>query len=227
LRTFGVDVHLRGVESRCGIEGVAGCAWFKVGVVLAFQFMSGRQALFAAECAECQERLELIIIHNVARAASEGGVLTRVDLAAIRAGVQRMRVRRQEKPSQAERVPLPVVRIETQRRCERRLQPLEQTFCPTRGCKATSPAHPRRPGAGLQRPASEAARETHRHEGSCRRPALVQRLFQRLDRRGRFNQIACGFHTVIRIPRTQGDRVSPRTGRLLRASHAATAGSTG
>ncbi len=64
------------------LQDALGSKW---GVVLAFQFMSGRQALFAAECAEGQERSELIITHNVARAASGAGVLTRVDLAAIRA----------------------------------------------------------------------------------------------------------------------------------------------
>jgi hypothetical protein len=35
-------------------------------------------------------------------------------------------------------------------------------------------------------PASEAARETHRHEGSCRRSAMVQSLLQGMDYRGRF-----------------------------------------
>ncbi len=62
-------------------EGL-GSQW---GVVLAFQFMSGRQALFAAEAAEGRERSELIIIHKVARTAAEAGVVTKADLAEIRA----------------------------------------------------------------------------------------------------------------------------------------------
>lgn len=55
------------------------------GLVLAFQYMSGRQAQFAAECAEGQERARLLVAHRVAKAVSETCDITRLNLAELRA----------------------------------------------------------------------------------------------------------------------------------------------
>lgn len=54
-------------------------------ILRAFQFMSGRQALFAAECAEGVERENLVLAHKVAKSVSEADLLTKHDLAHIRA----------------------------------------------------------------------------------------------------------------------------------------------
>jgi hypothetical protein len=52
--------------------------------VTAFQFMSGKQALFAAECADENERDALIKAHQISLAVSNQAGITRLSMAQLR-----------------------------------------------------------------------------------------------------------------------------------------------
>lgn len=53
-------------------------------IVTAFQFMSGKQALFAAECADENEREALIKAHQISLAVSDFAGISRLSVAQLR-----------------------------------------------------------------------------------------------------------------------------------------------
>lgn len=60
------------------------------GVLTAFQFMSGKRGLYAAECAQGAERDRLIKAHRIAHTIGEMSGLTQMNLAELRAAIRNM-----------------------------------------------------------------------------------------------------------------------------------------
>ena len=69
-------------ESVASMKAGLGNHW---ALLRAFQYMSGAQALFAAQCASGEEKAALVLVHKVASSASEAGLLTNAGLAQLRA----------------------------------------------------------------------------------------------------------------------------------------------
>lgn len=71
-----LDLALAGLRS--GLGG----GWH---LVTAFQFMSGQQAFFSAQCEDDAAKSALLLAHRIAKAAAEAHAITRLDLEVLRA----------------------------------------------------------------------------------------------------------------------------------------------